>query len=153
MDHDDTRTSDSTDAKVTQDLIETLVDGQNGFAQAAEHLADDNPTVARQLQELSATRQTMAEDLRTMAARYGDTVDSDGSGAASLHRRWIGLKDALTGTNVDAVVKAAITGEEHAVSEFEKALDENISADLRTKVEAQLSSIRSVKAELERIAA
>lgn len=151
MEHDDTRTSDSTDAKVTQELIETLVDGRDGFDQAADHLASDNATVAGRFRELSNQRETMAADLRTMAARYGDTVDSDGTTAAGLHRRWIGMKDALTGNNVNGVVKAAITGEDHAINEYEKALKEDISADLRTKVQDQLSSIRSVKAELESI--
>lgn len=149
MSNQDTRTSDSTDAKVTQDLIETLVDGQNGFTQAAEHLADDNAHVAAQFHGFASNRRAMADSLRAMAARYGDVVDSDGSTAAALHRGWIGLKDALTGNSVDAIVNAAITGEEHAISEFEKALDEDISADLRTKVQDQLASIRATKQQLD----
>lgn len=148
---EDIRTSDSTDAKVTQDLIETLVDGEQGFTKAAEHLAADSATIASQFHGYAGERRSMADDLRRMAQRYGDTVDSDGSTAASLHRGWIGLKDALTGTDANAVVKAALQGEEHAISEFEKALDENISADLRTTVQGQLTSIRSTKQALESI--
>lgn len=153
MNNEDIRTSDSIDAKVTQDLIETLVDGQNGFSQAAEHITDENTHVAGKLHSYSTNRKAMADDLRAMAVRYGDTVDSDGSVVAGLHRGWIGLKDALTGKDVDAVVNAAITGEKHAVSEFEKALDEEISAELRMKVQDQLASIRSTKQELEALVA
>ena len=153
MSNEDIRTSDSTDAKVTQDLIETLVDGCNGFTQAAEHLADDNAHVAGQFHNFAGSRKAMADDLRGMAARYGDIVDSDGSSLAGLHRGWIGLKDALTGTNVGAVVNAAIQGEEHAVAEFEKALEEDISAELRTKVREQLASIRSTMQELQSVTA
>ena len=116
-------------------------------------MADDNPQVAGQLRGFASNREAMADDLRSMAARYGDIVDSDGSAVAGLHRGWIGLKDALTGSGIDAVVKSAIKGEEHAITEFEKALDEKISADLRTKVESQLVSIRSTKTQLEGLTA
>lgn len=153
MSNRDIRTSDSTDAKVTQDLIETLVDGQNGFSVAADHLADDDAQVAGRLRGFAGTRKVMADDLRAIAARYGDKVDSAGSAVAGLHRGWIALKDALTGTDVDAVVNAAVTGEEHAVSEFEKALEKDISTDLRTKVREQLASIRATKQQLEAITA
>lgn len=149
----DIRTSDSTDAKVTQDLIETLVDGQNGFAVAADHLADEDAQVAGRLRGFAGNRKVMADDLRALAVRYGDKVDSGGSAAAGLHRGWIALKAALTGTDVDAVVNAAVKGEEHAVSEFEKALAEDLSTDLRTKVREQLASIRSTKQQLEALTA
>lgn len=150
MNHEDTRSSDSTDAKVTQDLIETLVDGQNGYTQAADKMSgDERPDLAARFRDLASERQQMADDLRSMAGRYGDHVDSDGSALAGIHRGWMGLKDALTGTDADAVINAAINGEEHAVSEFEKALDEDVSAGLRSKIETQLASIRAAKQELE----
>lgn len=153
MSNEDIRTSDSTDAKVTQELIETLVDGQNGFTVAADHLADDDAQVAGRFRNFAGIRKVMADDLRALAGRYGDRVDSDGSVAAGLHRGWIALKDALTGSDVDAVVNAAVKGEEHAVSEFEKALEKDISTDLRAKVREQLASIRSTKQQLEAITA
>lgn len=153
MSNQDIRTSDSTDAKVTQDLIETLVDGQHGFMVAADHLADDDAQVARRFRSFAGTRKVMADELRALAARYGDRVDSGGSAIAGLHRGWIALKDALTGSDVDAVVNAAVKGEEHAVSEFEDALAKDISTDLRSKVREQLAAIRATKQQLEAITA
>ncbi len=152
MEHEDVRSSESTDAKTTQDLIETLVDGQNGYAEAGSKLADDgNLSAAHHFQQMAGEREQMASDLRTMAAEYGDLVDSDGSTAAAAHRVWIGLKDALTGTDASAIIDAAKGGEDHAIEQFEQALGEDISADLRSTVGNQLSRIRSARSQLDRL--
>lgn len=146
MNHEDVKTADSTDANVTQDLIETLVDGQKGFTQAAEKLASDGNAVhADTFRGFAAQRAAMADELRLMAKAYGDTVDSDGSTLAAAHRGWISLKDAVTGSDPDAVVKAASTGEDYAVEKFEDALEQEISIDLRLKVADQLTQIRTAR--------
>lgn len=51
------------------------------------------------------------------------------------------MKDALTGSSPDAVLKAALKGEDHAVSEYDKALEDDISPTLRTVVERQRGEI------------
>jgi uncharacterized protein (TIGR02284 family) len=43
------------------------------------------------------------------------------------------------------VLKAAASGEDHAVSEYESALEKDLSADLRTVVERQLSEVRQAR--------
>lgn len=146
MDHEDIKSANSTDANVTQNLIEVLVDGQKGFADAADKLAGDGAaTAAQTFRQFSHRRASMADELRSMARAYGDVVDSDGSSLAAVHRGWISLKDAITGTDSGAVINAATTGEDHAVQTFENALDEEISLDLRMKVADQLTEIRSAR--------
>ena len=54
-----------------------------------------------------------------------------------MHRGWLSLKDALTGDDAGAVLKAAATGEDHAVSEYEKALEMDLSAGFREVVARQ----------------
>jgi uncharacterized protein (TIGR02284 family) len=136
--------STSTDEKVTTDLIQTLKDGQKGFADAAERLAEsDRADLAPTFAELSAQRAEFARELETMAAAYGDDIDESGSIAGAIHRGWIGLKDAVTGSSAGAIIDAAVTGEEHAVAEFEKALEEKISDGLRAKVQTQFFAVRA----------
>ena len=141
--------SKSTDEKVTKDLIETLEDGKAGFAKAAEQLADtDRADLAPRFHELSAQRGRFADELRQLAAQYGDPIDEDSSLAGSLHRGWMAIKDAVTGDNAVHVLAAVEQGEDHAKSEYSDALDEELSPHLRTVVERQQREILTVHDEV-----
>lgn len=134
----------STDRRVTKDLIQTLEDGQTGFTQAADKLADsDRPDLAPRFREFAEQRARFSQELETMAAQYGDDIDEDGSVAGTIHRGWMALKDALSGSDPDGVLDAAEQGEAHAVSEYEKALAEDISTDLRRTVQRHYETIRA----------
>ena len=65
-----------------------------------------------------------------------------------MHRGWISLKDALTGDDADGVLKAALTGEDHAVSEYEKALQQDLSAGFREVVSRQHGAVVAARAEV-----
>lgn len=144
----------STDARVTKDLMETLEDGRDGFATSADKVADSSqPEVASTLRQYSEQRAQFYAELDRLAQAYGDDVDDSGSVAGAVHRGWISLKDALTGDSPKAVLEAAQTGEEHAVAQYEHALGEDISADLRQVVERQLGEIRHAKDAVTRLAA
>ena len=139
----------SADEKVAKDLVETLKDGRNGFASAAEKLRDsDNPEVAATLERFSEQRAGFTQDIVSMGYAYGDDVDESGSVAAKLHRGWISLKDALTGDDASAVLGAAVTGEDHAVSEYEKALEGDLSTGFREVVSRQHAAIVAARNEV-----
>lgn len=87
----------SDDAKTAKELVETLKDGERGFASAAEKLRDgDRPEWATTLQRLSEQRAGFRREIVDMGHDYGDDVDESGSVAATLHRGWISLKDGFT---------------------------------------------------------
>ncbi|MGA9277018.1 ferritin-like domain-containing protein [Ilumatobacter sp.] len=139
----------SQDAKTTKDLIEVLEDGRKGFAEGADKLkALDRPDLAAIFERHAQERQQFSSQLETMAAAYGDDIDEDGSVAAAVHRGWMTLKDAISGSDPDGVLSAAVQGEDHAVEKYEKALDADISADLRTTVSAQLADITRARDEV-----
>lgn len=132
----------SDDKKAAKELVETLKDGERGFADAADKLRDsDHPETASVLQRLSEQRAGFGREIVALGDDYGDDVDESGSTAAALHRGWISLKDALTGDDAEGVLKAAMTGEDHTVSEYEKALDLDLSAGFREVVARQKDSI------------
>ena len=72
-----------------------------------------------------------------MAKAYGDQIDKSGSVAAALHRGWMSLKDAVTKSDTKAILEVAKQGEDHAVTEYEKALGEDISDGLRIVLQRQ----------------
>lgn len=133
----------SVDAKVTKDLMQTLADGRDGFEHAAERLKDDRPDLGAKMREFSEQRASFHGELESMAARYGDDIDEEGSTAAAAHRGWMSLKDAITGSDAEGVLDAAEQGEDHAVAEYEKALEQDdLSSELRTVVERQSTAVR-----------
>ena len=132
----------SNDAAVTKDLIQTLEDGREGFAAGAEKLAADGETdLAATFRQHSTERGAFADELQALAASYGDQIEESGSIAAKVHRGWMAVKDALSGSDPDGVLDAAEQGEDHAVAEYRKALQEDISPELRLVIERQQASV------------
>jgi uncharacterized protein (TIGR02284 family) len=134
----------SDDTRVLEDLIETLEDGREGFKQAAEKLEDDGHSeIAAQMMEFSDQRARFSSELRQLASGRGTEIKESGSAAGALHRGWMSLKDALTGDDPHAVLSAAETGEDHAVSEYEDAVeDEALPSEFRDVVRKQAAEVR-----------
>lgn len=139
----------SDDNDVAKELVETLKDGERGFARAAEKLQEsDHPEWVSTLQRLSAQRAEFHREIVSLGHDYGEDVDESGSVAATLHRGWISLKDALTGDDPTAVLKAASTGEDHAVTEYEKALEQDLSDGFRQVVSRQHAAVLAARDEV-----
>lgn len=142
----------SVDQAVTKDLLETLADGKEGFEKGAEKLADsDMSTIAVTFRKFSGQRAQFAAELREVAREYGDEADSSGSVAATFHRGWMAIKDALSGSDPKGVLDVAEQGEDHAVSEYEDALAKDLSPTLRTVVERQAQEVRAAHDEVRRL--
>ncbi len=139
----------SDDEKVAKELVETLKDGERGFASAAEKLRDsDRSEWAETLQRLSEQRATFSREIVDLGHQYDEDVDKSGTVAASLHRGWISLKDALTGDDAGSVLSAALTGEDHAVSEYEDALKHDLSSGFRDVVTRQHAAVVAARDEV-----
>lgn len=140
----------SSDAKVAKDLVETLKDGQKGFAAAADKLKDSaHPEWATTMQRLQQQRASFAQEIVALGHEYGDDVDESGSVLGSLHRGWLSLKDALGGDDPSGVLGAAVTGEDHTVTAYEDALkDDELSGGFRTVIQRQHGEIVAARAQV-----
>ena len=139
----------SDDNDVAKELVETLKDGERGFASAAEKLRDsDHPEWAAILERFSEQRAGFRREIVELGHEYDEDVDEGGSAAAALHRGWISLKDALTGDDAGAVLGAAVTGEDHAVSEYENALERDLSSGFREVVTRQHAAVVAARDEV-----
>jgi uncharacterized protein (TIGR02284 family) len=139
----------SDDKQVAKELVETLKDGERGFSTAAEKVRDgDHPEWAPILERLSDQRVGFAREIVALGHDYGEDVDESGTVTARLHRGWISLKDALTGDDPEAVLKAALTGEDHAVSEYEKALQQDLSPGFHEVVSRQHAAVLAARDEV-----
>lgn len=144
--------SKSTDEKYTEELVETAEDGKEGYARGAESLADAGQAGAAEVfTRLAEQRRRFAVDLRGLAGRYGDEIDEGGSTAAAVHRGWMRVKDAITGSGPEGILSTAVTGEHHAVKEYEAALAADLSPELRAMAEEQLLEIHAARDEVQRL--
>ena len=128
----------SDDEKAAKELVETLRDGEKGFRAAADKLRDgEHPEWATLMQRLSEQRADFAREIIALGHAYGDDVDESGTAAA-----------ALTGDDASGVLGAASTGEDHAVSEYEKALEQDLSAGFREVVSRQHQAVVAARDEV-----
>ena len=127
--------------EIIDDLIETLKDGQEGFKQAAESVKD--PQLKSLFNEYSQQRARFAVELRSKA-QSPDERDSkiSGSAAGALHRGWINLKSAITQGDDHAILAECERGEDSAVEEFRKALNDGLSAPVQEIVSRQYAEIK-----------
>jgi uncharacterized protein (TIGR02284 family) len=126
------------------DIIQTLEDGQKGFATAAEKAENDGrQDLALEFRQYSEQRATFSNQLRNHAAERGLDVDAGPSVAGTMHRGWMKLKDALSGADVSGVLEAAEQGEDHAVAEYVRALDDDIEGELRALLGQQFTEIQA----------
>jgi uncharacterized protein (TIGR02284 family) len=120
-------------------LIETLKDGKNGFETAAADVKDAK--VKTIFLECARERSKLAGELQAEVTRMGGQPEQSGSVAASAHRGWINIKSALGGGE-KAILDEAERGEDVAVKSFEKALKENLPADLKNVVQRQYGQVK-----------
>lgn len=134
-----------TTTSILEDLVETLEDGAKGFERAAELLEDGEGAtpLASQFRSFADQRRRFSAELREYAARTGAAIREDGSAGGAIHRAWMEVKDAATGQDAHAILAAAETGEDHAVSEYQDALEhDDLPEDAREIVARQAQSIR-----------
>lgn len=120
-------------------LIETCRDGQNGFADAAEHI--QNPRIKTFCLEQSRTRAQFVGELQQEALALGGDPENTGSTAAAMQRAWMDLKSALGGGD-HAILVSCEAGEDSAVKTYDKALNENLPASIRAIIERQRQNIK-----------
>jgi len=126
---------------VIGDLIQTLKDGQEGFKEAAEGVKD--PQLKSLFNEYSRQRSRFASELQHQAQRSGEAERNTSSSAAgALHRRWIDLKSAVTRGDDHAILAECERGEDSAVEEYKKAIDNGLSAPVRDIVSQQYAEIK-----------
>lgn len=121
-------------------LIRTSRDGEAGFRACAEQLR------SRELQDLMLSR---AEDcsravaeLKPLVARLGGTPMEGTSAPGDAHRAWVVAKAALTGSDDHAVLNECERGEDIALADYRKALQQDLPDDIRQVVDHQYRGVR-----------
>lgn len=142
------------DAVITLNvLIETCKDGELGFRTAAD---DTRSTEAQHMfRALARERAELASALQREVQRLGGIPASTGTVSGSLHRGWMNLTAAVTGSDERSIIAAAERGEDAAKRAYVRALREPLPQATRMLGERQYERIRAARdrvARLERAA-
>jgi uncharacterized protein (TIGR02284 family) len=118
------KTTTEKSRSVLNDLIETCRDGQRGFQTAADHAKDAE--LAELFRRYSSQRAEFARELTARVNAFGGQADQDGSVSGALHRGWIDIKSAVSSREPHAVLAECERGEDVAVKNYRRALEQDL---------------------------
>jgi len=82
--------------------------------------------------------------LQTEVGKFGEEKpEASSSATGALHRGWINLKSAITGGDEHAILAECERGEDSAVEEYKKALDDGLSPSAQELVSRQFAEIKA----------
>ncbi|HEY1985480.1 MAG TPA: PA2169 family four-helix-bundle protein [Terracidiphilus sp.] len=122
-------------------IIESLVDGQEGFQKIGEELKDE--TLKRYFLAESLKRAAFRGELEEILHQEGvKDVKETGSAASAFVRMWTGLKTAL-GAGDASLLEAADEAEEATVQAYADALNKYLPEPIREVLGAQAVQVEA----------
>ena len=135
----DTRNADTTTLNT---LITTLLDSIDGYTKSAHDVRDRD--LAERFNARARERQGAVAGLQAAVARLGGNPEDDGSLLAGAHRAFINLKEAVTGTDDQAILNEVDRGESYLKNKFEAALSStDLGPEARAAVDQAWSSVKA----------
>ncbi len=126
-------------AAVLEKLIDRCRDGEQGYADAAQHVS--NPEMRRRFLVLSQERGRFAAELEAELERQGRwQTTRRGSVGGTLEQVWFDVKRALGGGDT-AILESLLTGEDHAREAYQAALEEALPEQTAGLIRTQAQAI------------
>ena len=132
--------TESSPRAVLNSLIETCKDAERGLLHAAELVKD--PALKTFFIDTARRRALFAAELVPHAQRMGGADTADGTTGATLHRKWMGVRSALSGNDDGAVVAEAARGDSVSVLAFKNAVEGSLPPTVRDLVERGYDDVR-----------
>jgi uncharacterized protein (TIGR02284 family) len=122
-------------------LIETCKDGQKGFKHAAEGIKDSD--LKTKFYEFGQQRAQFAGELQTLLRELGGEPEFSSSFSGAIPRGWIDIKLAVMRQDEATILNEAERGEDVAKNSYQKALEQNLPANVASVVRSQFASIQN----------
>ena len=129
-----------TERGVLNHLIETCRDGERGFRFAANHV--QTPEVKALFLAVAGEREQFADELIPFAQRLGGHEEGGGTFAASLHRGWMGIRDAIARHDEQAIIREVERGEGVALAAYQDAVNGMLPPSARDLIERQSEAVQ-----------
>jgi uncharacterized protein (TIGR02284 family) len=132
----------SRDVEILNSLITTTIDSANGFERSAEDA--DAGRFKQLFADFARERRQVVADLQQAVRAAGGTPNDDGSLKADLHRRWLDLRDAISGGGDREVIEEVERGEDYLKAKYDEALrDTDLGGTARETIERAYESVRA----------
>lgn len=122
------------------DVIQILIDGQEGFQKIGEHLKDQ--TLKKYFLTESLKRSEFRGELETLLHSEGDHDPKEsGTVSGAIHRTWSDLKAPLGGDD-HALLETAEQGEDAAKNAYSDALKKELPLTVKQRLTTQSAHIQ-----------
>lgn len=136
--------------KVLNGLIERTLDSANGYKEAAEHV--DNPSYKTMFAQRASKRLELSRELQAEVRSFGGEPKDEQSFVGKAHNKFVGLKDAVTGSSDKGVINEVERGEDVLKGQFQSALeDRDLPPQVQTLVSRLYQSVKTDHDEISRI--
>jgi uncharacterized protein (TIGR02284 family) len=133
---------DSHEVRVLNGLIETTIDSVDGYRHSAGEAT--NEQFAGIFRSRAEERQQVVTRLREQVRALGGTPEEEGGLLAAAHRRFLSLRDAVTGGDDKSVIAEVDRGESYLNGKWEAALaDDDLSSGTKRILSELYQSVRS----------
>lgn len=133
-------------ASTLNHLIETIKDGENGYAAAARDCSD--ASLKHTFMQHSRERRDFGVKLQRLVEGQGKIAEAEGTLGGVVHRGWINLKSTLTTRDNLAVLEECERGEEHALTQYMEAIEGQGLGSAAEVVKQQCSQVKKAHAEM-----
>ena len=124
-----------------RDVIQSLIDGQEGFQKIGEHLKDE--TLRKYFAAESLKRSQFRGELEELLHKAGvHDVKEKGTVSGAIHRTWGDLKAHLGGGD-HTLLETAEAGEDEAKKAYKKALEKELPLPIKQVLTTQYAHIQS----------
>jgi uncharacterized protein (TIGR02284 family) len=121
-------------------VIESLIDGQEGFQKIGEHLKDE--TLRRYFAAESLKRASFRGEIETLLHSEGDHDPKEsGTVSGALHRTWGDIKAHLGGGD-HTLLETAEQGEDTAKKAYKDALEKELPLPVHQMLSTQYAHIQ-----------
>jgi uncharacterized protein (TIGR02284 family) len=83
-----------------------------------------------------------AAELQTIVMQQGGKPEDSGTATGAAHRGWVAVKGTLAGYTDLAMLEETERGEDTALARYRSALKDELPADIRSVVEAQMQGVQ-----------
>lgn len=131
--------------EVVNDLIKINNDRVAGFEKAANDLEGDENGLITIFEKLAGESRQYVEELTDIVQRYDGEPAEGTSTSGDLHRAWIDLKSAFTGSDVLAILNECERGEDAAKAAYRDALvpENELSPEVQQILQTQQLGINN----------
>lgn len=130
----------SDDITVLNTLIATTLDSMKGYNEACE---DDDGRYRDMFTEMARERSETASRLQARVRELGGDPEDDSSTMGAIHRGFLNLKQAVTGSDEESLIKEVERGEDYLKAKYEEALkSDDLDPATRGVIQEAYTSVR-----------